>query len=283
MTSFLHRSNIRTAILAHAAALAMLAVPEGASAQTTNWPDKVTGRYKITFNGIEIGKFRFESTADARGYELQANAKLSILLGAFKWSGKTKSTGSLRGDKPKPADYSFEFDGSSKSGSVAMDFNDAGVTRAVVEPPSKPSKSTIPVEDKHLKGVFDPLSAVMAMSRGISGNPCNQTLPIFDGKQRFDLVFTPAGQRRITEAKPSGEPEMAYVCKVQYVPIAGHKDNKSTRDNAKTEIELMLRPVPSAGIFVPYQVKIPSFAGSAVLTSERVEITTGPDQIALVH
>jgi hypothetical protein len=282
MTSIIPRF-IPASALGQAAALVLLLMPQAASAQATGWPDKVTGRYKITFNGIEIGKFRFESTADARGYALEANAKMSLLLGAFKWSGQTKSTGSLRGDQPRPVDYTFEFDSSSKSGSVAMDFNNGGVTRTVIEPPSKPSQKAIPVEDKHLKGVLDPLSAVLVMSRGKSGNPCDQTLPIFDGKQRFDLVFTPAGRQRITETKPSGEPEMAYVCKVRYVPIAGHKDNKSTRENAKTEAELVLRPVPSAGIFVPYQVKIPSFAGSAMLVSERVEITTGADQIALVH
>ena len=72
--------------------------------------------------------------------------------------------------------------------------------------PAKPlGAGDRPLKDQHLKNVLDPLSAVMALfaaawrSRAGAGS-------IFDGKQRFDLLLSPRGQRRITEARPPASP-----------------------------------------------------------------------------
>lgn len=263
-------------------ALLVVAVPAIAAADG-DWPSKVTANYKITFNGFDVGDFRFESNLGSRGYSLDGRAKLSALLGIFEWKGSTNSTGVLARGEPKPADYSFKYRSSSKSGSVAMSFSKDRVTDRTVVPPSSPSKKTVPLTEEHLKGVLDPMSAVMAMTRQRE-NPCDQKIAIFDGKQRFDLELSYRRQQTIKEARPSGEPSVAFVCNVRYIPIAGHKDSRTIRKMAETDgIEVVLRPIPSANIFIPYQVTIPTIAGSAVVRSQRVEITTGMRQIALVH
>ena len=84
---------------------------------------------------------------------------------------------------------------------------------------------------------------------------------------------------------PSGQPDVAYVCRVRYLPIAGHKIDSETKFMAANDaIEVALRPVPSANVFVPYQINIPTMAGSAVITSKRVEIITpGKPQIAMLY
>jgi len=271
--------------IAVALSVALVAPAQTRIAHASDWPDKVTARYRITFNGLEIGKLRFTSTADAKAYELSANAKFSALLGALKWSGKTQSSGVLRADEPQPAGYAFNFKNNSKRGSVEMTFDRAGVTNATIEPkPRRQSKKIVPVEEKHLKGVLDPLSAVLAMSRSGNGDPCDQKLSIFDGRQRFDLVLSPRRQERISDGKSGGPPVTGYVCHVRYVPIAGHKDKGDDGGGwvSEDKVEVILRPVPRANILVPYKVTIPTIAGPAVVTSERVEIVTGADQIALV-
>jgi hypothetical protein len=125
----------------------------------------------------------------------------------------------------------------------------------------------------------------MAITRGQSGNPCGRQLSIFDGKQRFDLFFTFNRQLRVKEAVPSGQPGVAFVCRVRYVPIAGHKNNEETQQMAaQTGIEIAFRPIPSANLLVPYEVTIPTFAGSARMTAQRIDIITpGMKQIALIH
>ncbi|MFO7297048.1 MAG: DUF3108 domain-containing protein [Pseudomonadota bacterium] len=265
--------------------LVMLLLCAPAAVADPSTPSKVSARYKIYFNGIEIGSFQFESNSDSAKYSLAGRAKLSALLGILKWSGALRSEGTLARGEPLPSDYFFRYKSSSDSGSVTMSFDKRRVAETKLEPPPSPSKSRVPLTEEHLKDVFDPMSAVLAMTTGGLDNPCERKVAVFDGKQRFDIVLTFRRKESIKEAQPSGEPAVAFVCGVRYIPIAGHKkNNRMVRSLAASEdIEVALRPVPSANILVPYEISIPTIAGPAVLKSQRVEILTGMKQIALVH
>lgn len=273
----------RVAAVALLIAASLTARP--ASAETPHWPTTVTAVYKITYLGVDIGSFQFASTIHGSTYSLSGDAQLSALLGAFTWKGSTRTSGTLAGESMRPAGYNFDFKSNSKSGSVKIGFNEAGVSNLSVVPPSNPSPEHVPLREPHLKQVLDPLSAVMAISRNPGASPCGRKVSIFDGKQRFDLHLSFRGQQRVVETRPSGQPGFAYVCRVRYIPIAGHRNNdesKQMADNAN--IELALRPVPSANLLIPYRISIPTFAGAAVMTAQRVEITTqGKAQIALMH
>jgi hypothetical protein len=125
----------------------------------------------------------------------------------------------------------------------------------------------------------------MVVARGSNPNPCDRRLPIFDGKERFDLVLSYKGQMKVNEQQPSGQPAIAHVCRVKYQPIAGHKVDTENSFMATTDaIEVALRPIPSANVLIPYQITIPTLVGYATLVSKRVEIETpGKPQIALLH
>jgi hypothetical protein len=271
--------------------LALLALPAlliaDQAVAADPWPDEVQGIYKVRFNGFDVGTFEFNSTVQAHTYTLTGNAQLSALLGALSWKGETRTAGTLAANAPRPAGYTFDFNGIGKSGSIKMSFAGENVANVSHAPPLPPQPDTVPVRDTHLKGVLDPLSAVMALARtaSIGADPCQRRLSIFDGRQRFDLVLSFAREERVVEAKPSGQPNMALVCRVRYVPVAGHKMNDETHHMATTSgIEIALRPVPSASLFVPHQITVPTIAGSATLTSHWVQITTQRNgQIALVY
>jgi len=261
------------------ASIRNLRVNEGAP-----WPTRVDALYKVSFNGFEIGDFRFQAAVNGASYTLTGNAELSALLGAFSWSGATRSAGNVAGDQPRPQGYSFDFRANQKGGSIRMNFTEGTVSQVLSNPPSTPLPGAVPVRDFHLKDVLDPLTAVMALARGRSSNPCGRKIAVFDGRQRFDLLLSFRRQQRISEMMPSGQPSLVYVCRVRYIPIAGHRNNDETRELAASGgIEVALRPVPSANLLVPYQITIPTPAGTAVLTSQRAEIVTGRRQIALVH
>lgn len=257
----------------------------GAAAAADNWPANVRAVYDINFNGFNVGTFEFQSQAERQSYTLLGNAKLSVLLGAFSWDAETRSFGLIVNQAPKPASFTFDFKSSLRAGSTKLGFANGAVTDISHLPPEMPKPDTIPVREQHLKGVVDPLSAIMVLSRASGANPCDRRIPIFDGKERFDLVFSYKGERKVVEQAPSGQPGVAHVCRVRYLPIAGHKvDSETSYMAASNEIEVALRPVPSANVFIPYHVNIPTMAGSATIVSKRVEIDTpGKPQIALLH
>ncbi len=254
-------------------------------AAADSWPANVRALYQIDLNGFNVGTFEFQSQAESDSYTLTAHARLSILLGAFTWSGDTRSFGMIVNQAPKPASFTFDFQSNLRAGSTKLGFTDGAVTDISNLPLGTPTQPVIPVREHHLKGVVDPLSAIMVLSRAASADPCDRHIPIFDGKERFDLLLSRKGEMRVTEQSPSGQPDVAYVCRARYLPIAGHKIDSETKFMAANDgIEVALRPVPSANVLVPYQITIPTMAGSAVITSKRVEIISpGKPQIAMLY
>ncbi len=261
-----------------------VAIPAGA-AGADPWPASVRAAYEISFNGFSVGAFEFQSQAESESYKLVANARLSVLLGAFTWDGQTRSFGQLDSQATKPASFAFDFKSNLRAGSTRLGFSDGTVTNIAHVPPTPPKPDAVPVREQHLTGVVDPLSAILVLSRGPSANPCDRRIPIFDGKERFDLVLSYKGDMRIAEQAPSGQPNIAHVCRIRYVPIAGHKlDNETRFMAANNDIEVALRPIPSANVLVPYEINIPTMGGAATITSKRVEIISpGKPQIALLY
>lgn len=257
----------------------------GVSVRADGWPASVKASYQISFNGFNIGTVDFQSEAESESYTLVANTRLSVLLGAFTWDSETRSFGMLTSKAPKPAAFSLDFKSTLKAGSLKIGFSDGAVTDVAQQPIIPPKPGTIPLREQHLKGVLDPLSAIMMLSRGSNAHPCERRIPIFDGKERFDLVLSRKGEVQVTEQQPSGQPGLAYVCRVKYQPIAGYKLDRETEFMVSNDaIEVALRPIPSANVFIPYQATIPTLAGYATVYAKRVEIVSpGKPQIALTH
>ncbi len=250
-----------------------------------SWSPSVTAVYKLRMAGIELATFNFNSTVKGESYTLAGQGKLSWGLGLYKYSGAFTGNGTLAGDEVRPAAYAYDWQVNKKSGSVKLGFARGSVTSVEIQPPHSPSPEVVPLKSEHLRSVFDPLTALIALSRYRGGDPCDRKISLFEGKQRFDLVLTPHREEKVLEPKPSGQPVVAHVCRVRYVPVAGHKTNRETQAAIKAEgIEVALRPIPQANLLVPYRITIPTPLGAAVLTAQRVDITgPGNRQIALTH
>jgi hypothetical protein len=253
--------------------------------QADPWPTTIRATYEVNFNGFNVGTFEFQAQTEDESYSLTGTARLTLLLGAFSWIGETRAFGLISNQLPKPAAFSFDFQANSKTGSTKVDFDDGAVLEVKHNPRAEPKADIVPLRQQHLKGVLDPLSAIMVVSNYSSADPCERRLPIFDGKERFDLVLSYKGEVKVNEQQPSGQPAIAHLCKVKYRPIAGHKADAENSYLATTDaIEVALRPIPSANVLVPYQITIPTLLGYATIVSKRVEIDSpGRPQIALLH
>lgn len=248
--------------------LATAATPPGIS------PLKVDASYRITLNGFNLGTFQFKSDVGRTQYRLETDVEISALLGVIKWKGVTQTSGALKARTPMPADFRFDYESSVRSGSVAMGFDQDGIERLSVVPVTMEAPDTVPLVPAHLKGVFDPLSAILAITHSDAPTPCGRKVAIFDGKQRFDIALRFARKEPVT-----GIPnETAIVCRVKYTPIAGYRPTDETLRLATTnDIEIAFRMVPAAKLMLPQSVAVPTAAGSARIDLERVSIEV-PDR-----
>ncbi|MEZ5843265.1 MAG: DUF3108 domain-containing protein [Hyphomicrobiaceae bacterium] len=280
------RRSARYLVAAIALAAGLPAVAT-AKAEVAPWPSAVQAAYDIHFAGIDIGNFVMTSELVGRDYKVTGNAKISIAFGAFTWRATAVSTGTAGPRGPEPARHTFQFRRNSKAGSVAMGFARGRVASLDVQPQRRPDPRRVPVEPQHLTGVYDPMSAILAVTRANgSADPCKRRIGVFDGRQRLDLEFTFKRHETIREARASGQPRKGYVCRVRYIPVAGHKkvDREVSMISGSNEIEVVLQHVPSAGLYIPAMVRVPTPAGTAALVAKAIDITTiRQERIALRH
>ena len=102
---------------------------------------------------------------------------------------------------PKPSLYTLSYSGGDKHGDVRISFADGAVSDVSMSPKKRPNPKNIPVTKEQLRGVLDPMTGAFLRARPNLSDAdlkvCDETIPAFDGKLRFDIVLVPKQQRRI--------------------------------------------------------------------------------------
>lgn len=258
---------------------------ERALAVGPNWPTEVTATYKLAFAGFDVGVYHFNAHFANGAYDAVANAEVSAFFGAFKWAGNFSGKGALEPAGLRPAAFEMNYKKKKKLVSVKIGFAGRAVSAVALVPNKPPTPDTIKLKPENLRNVFDPMAAMISVSDANPSDACNRIIPVFDGKARYDLHFTFKGREPLTERRPSGQPKELIVCRVKYVPIAGHKPKDFTDPWIDyNNIEFALRAVPKAGVYVPYRITIPSPIGKAVMTADTIKLTVSNNQqIALTQ
>ena len=241
---------------------------------------RIVAVYRVDLAGFNLGDFRLTTVFRGNDYEMRGEGRFSILEGLiYKWNGTTASTGRVTSTGPEPAMYALSYsDGGKKTEQLRMTFDSRAVTRVSIFPNSRPSPRTIPVTKEQLEGVLDPMSGAFLSAHSENPNGdltvCNRTLPVFDGRQRFDLVITPKRAVTVRRTTPTGYGGPAVICGVKFIPIAGYQpDNPGIRLMSQSnEIEVWLVPVRGTDMYVPYRIVLPTLVGygSALVTSIQV-------------
>lgn len=241
---------------------------------------RITAVYRVELAGFNLGDFKLTTTFRGDDYEMRGEGRFTILEGlVYEWRGVTASTGRVTNEGPAPAMYALNYsDGGRKTERLRMTFDDRGVTGVSISPSRRPIPRTVPVTQEQLEGVLDPMSGAFLSARSENPNGdlkvCNQTVPVFDGRQRFDLVITPKRAVNVRRSTPGGYAGPAVICAVKFIPIAGYQpDNPGIRLMSQTnEIEVWLIPVRNTKMYVPYRIVLPTPIGygSALVTSIQV-------------
>ena len=266
--------------------LALLPSPANSGEKPANklvevWPAAVHARYRLRFNNIGVGNLDVNSKTTAESYSISGSGKVSVLLGLFAWSGTSSVSGAIKGGFPAPTTYAFEWRHNKKGSAARIGFKDRVATEIAVEPPPRVRPDTVPLTPAHKAGVLDPLSALMILTKADNRPPCDRRASIFDGSQRYDIVLTPKRQTRLPSLSGGGALEIAYVCRIMYEPVAGHRANANTQTYASNrDAEIVLRRIPGSEMLIPDSVTIPTAWGTGSMVTERIDIVTSAGKIA---
>jgi len=273
------------------AALLFVGIAPGRSAGEVVRPEpgRVVATYDAALAGISLGSFKVIAKFDESDYEIAADGRFSLLAGLlYSATGKTTSSGALTQAAPQPANFTLDYDGGKKREKRRIGFDGGAVSDVDIVPRKRKKKNPhdIPISAEQLKDVLDPLTAAFLSVRSDApaGDPevCRGTIPVFDGKQRFDLVLTPKRSERLGNGAPGGLAGPVAVCRVRYKPIAGHRpDHPGVQFMQKTdEIEAWLVPIPQTGLYFPYKILVPTGWGSGSVTLTGIRAKRGEGQRA---
>jgi Protein of unknown function (DUF3108) len=154
-----------------AAVLAILPPCAGASAEV------LVSRYVVNLDGLHVGDATLRTDLEAKRYKVGVSADVGLFLVSTQIEGEASG---VRSDvKLTPEHFRIALTGGDEE-TIEFDFATS---------PEAAANGAV-----RLRGVFDPLSALLAASlrpSSASSHLCAATLPIFTGHDRLDLNLRP--------------------------------------------------------------------------------------------
>jgi hypothetical protein len=259
-----------------AAVLAVAAAALGGAARADSQFD---AHYSVTVAGIAVGQTDISVVIGEAEYATLASGRASGLVRALvAGDGALSARGAVVDGRLVPASFVARTTGDDETSSVTMTLEGGDVKELTAET-SAPAADRVPVGDEHRKGIIDPLSALLIQVGGtgdvVAADACRRTLPIFDGRRRFDLALS---FKRIDQVKAAkGYAGPAVVCAVTFKPIAGHRvGSPLVKYLGGREIELALAPIDGTRLLAPFRLSIANMLGDIVLEATAFTVSAAP-------
>jgi hypothetical protein len=225
--------------------------------------------YSVSLRGLPIGSARLKADVEDERYAIDFSGQVKGLVRLFSdGEASASAAGAAADGKLQPAQYSQYWIEDDDDETIRVAFSGATATDISVEPPVKRPERYVPVTKAHRTDVLDPASAfVWPAPGGVTPELCDRTLPIFDGRRRFDLELRFSRTETFDEGDGSYSGP-AVVCAVRYRPIAGHRPNrKSVKEMAANEdIEVWMASADEA-MAAPVRIRIGTKFGRVALNA----------------
>jgi len=147
--------------------------------------------YDVYLGGLHIFTFDVDMVLQPDRYRVTAEGGTRGVIGwLYTWNVKLAAEGLDRNGRIEPHRYVAESNWQNEQRTVQLGFAGGGRYELQQDPPPEPDPDiegglpeTLP------EGTVDPLTFALAASRALEENGhCNQTVPVFDGRRRFDLT-----------------------------------------------------------------------------------------------
>ncbi len=242
---------------------------------------KFRAEYRISLNGLKVGQAKLLGRFDGAQYRLDGSGQLAGLAGAFfDYSGSAAAAGQMRTGGPRPAAFSADATDGRESTSVRMTLVNNRVRELELAPPVDEGEAAHPqrvqLTEADRRDILDPMSALISLGgfdgRDFDRSACNRSVPVFNGRERFDVQLEYSGERTIESPRSGVYSGPGLVCEARYRAVAGHRaDQDAIRYlEEKVTFEVVLVPVEGADLLVPYRVGLSTPLGRVVLHATRL-------------
>ncbi len=237
---------------------------------------KFEAEYAISFARITVGNVAVTADIDSAAYTISAGGRVGGAVRLLaNGEGHLTAHGTMADGRPAPTNFVFKINSTDDPLDVKMVIEDGNVTELVALPPTGDG---VPIIDAHRQGIMDPLTAFLIPAGDTGGDlteeACQRTLPVFDGRQRYDLKLAFKRLEKGTASKGYAGP--VVVCSVSYRPIAGYQVSTPLIKylSESREVEIAFAPITGARLLAPVRVLVANLLANLLVQANRFEATT---------
>lgn len=251
---------------------AFLAAPAGAA-------EPLRLQYEVYSSGFHVMTFEaaIEETGGAYrvGSVMKTSGVADTLLG---FRMEARAAGAIEAQRPAPSRYEIVSTWRRKQRHATVEYRGSGVPVVALSPAQEEEELT-PLPPGSLGGTIDPLTAALRAARtAAAAGTCRQSLPVFDGRRRYDLHFEDLGLRQVKRTRYSAFEGPARACQVRQERIGGFVRADGKEDVARESILYVAEVLPGAP---PVPVRIELETGWGWLYVHLAEIAGGGGQVRL--
>jgi hypothetical protein len=240
--------------------------------------------YDVYLGGLHIFTFDVDLTLQPDRYRVAAEGGTQGMIGwLYAWQTKLAAEGLDRNGSIAPQRYDVESNWQGNLRTVQLGFAENGRYDLQQTPPPEPDPDiegglpeTLP------KGTVDPLSLAVAASRSLAANGrCDQTLPVFDGRRRYDLTLTHVDEATLPPNEYSIYQGPAVRCSFRMKRISGFRkswQSKRQPDSASSAPTIWVAAIRPDLPPVPVRYDGAIALGNIVIHLTRADVRTESDE-----
>ena len=225
-----------TTLIAHAwvglAMTGLVGLSSAAVAAETSPARMVDLTYDVYLGGLHIFTFDVDMTLQADRYRVAAEGGTQGMIGwLYEWQTKLAAEGLDRNGRIEPQRYDVDSNWQGNQRTVQLGFAEGGRYDLRQTPPPEPDpdiEGALP--DSLPQGIVDPLSLALAASRALEeSGRCDQTVPVFDGRRRYDLTLKHIDEATLPPNEYSVYEGPAVRCSFSMKRISGFRKSWSSK------------------------------------------------------
>lgn len=197
------------------------------------------------------------------GYVIEGDFATAGLGAVFaSVANRSLTEGRKSGDRPEPVKFESETDRNGAVQRLHVDYRPGGTPSGSATPPQEP---VTPVSYAELAGTVDSLTAYLLLERQLGrGGDCALTVPVFDGRHRYDLRFADAGHHNLLPAAGQNFKGEAQACHMTRDEIGGFYVDKSHQEGARSGT-IWYAPLMPGDLAVPVRMQMQTEIGDVAL------------------
>jgi hypothetical protein len=277
-TVFTRRSRLSAVTMA-VAVLAFASVTAAAQAQ-----GKLEAHFTASLAGLPIAKGTWVIDLADDHYTAAASGATAGLLRVFASGQATGATrGTLSGEQVTSSNYAVTIKTSKRTDDIHVAIKNGEVKEYKALPPDT-IPDLVPLSEGQRKGVLDPMTATMIRVPGngdvLNAAACRRSIPVFDGRVRYNLQLMYKRTEEVTTEKGYSGP--ALVCGVYFSPLGGYAPGRFSIKflTGQREMEIWLAPIAGTRVLVPIRFETPTPLGHGVIEATQFVAVAQPARAA---